>query len=145
MKTFSEWLESRLDDLERPIKPGDKWIPPPTPPFNLNNFFKNMGRNSNGAFPEIICNDGFSMSVQAGKNYRSDPRSDNAVYGGGYKSVEVSPGGREYLLSPFREDGDVYSFVPVEVVEEIVMKHKGLDYTAIQRGDRDWREKMSGG
>jgi hypothetical protein len=83
------------------------------------------------------------MSVQAGKNYRSDPRSDNAVYGEGYKSVEVSPSGRESLLSPFRGDGDVYPFVPVKVVEEIVMKHKGLDYTAIQSGDRDWRNKVA--
>lgn len=149
MKTFSKWLENRDDmpnfsDLERPIKPGDKWVPPAPLQFNLNSFFKKMGRNSNGAFPEIICDDGFSMSVQAGKNYYSDPRSDNAAYEEGYKSVEVSLSGREPLLEPFRSrDGDVYSFVPVKVVEEIVMKHKGLDYVAVQRGDKDWRSKAA--
>jgi hypothetical protein len=152
MKSFYEFVQilkendqaGSMADLERPIKPGDKWVPPPPMPFDLNSFFKYMGRNNNGAFPEIICDDGFSMSVQAGKNYYSDPREDNSAYGGGYKSVEVSPSGRESLLAPFRStDGDVYPFVPVEVVEEIVMKHKGLDHVAVQRGDKDWRSKMS--
>lgn len=102
-----------------------------------------MGRNGNhvdaysGDFvplsPPVVCNDGFSLSVQAGQYLYSAPRTDYAKY---YTEVEVGfPSEREELLIPYAEDASkptetVYGYVPIEVIEAVIEKHGGIDVNA---------------
>ena len=83
-----------------------------------------------GSRPHILCKDGFTFSVQAGKQFYSVPREDRAD--GVYTHVEV--GGlseSEDLLTKYAEDArhpkkTVYDFVPVPVVESLIEKHGGF-------------------
>lgn len=75
----------------------------------------------------IICNDGFSMSVQASQNHYSDPRSNT----GPYCAVEVGmPSSMEPLLMPYAENADkptetIYGWVPSNIVWDTIVKHGG--------------------
>ena len=86
--------------------------------------------------PRIICGDGFSMSVQAGRMYYSSPREDLADE---YTAFEIGyPSYRESLLDEYCEvdpdmvqfDEDnfeaVYPFVPTEVIQQVIDKHGGF-------------------
>jgi len=87
------------------------------------------------AFPRIICNDGFTLSVQAREFNYCTPRSDS----GPWTEVEVGfPSEVEDLLLPFAEDSSsptetVYGWVPVNLVEQVIAKHggTGLEGTSI--------------
>ena len=78
-------------------------------------------------FKEIICNDGFQMSVQASKTHFCTPRENN----GPYSHVEVGyPNELETLLLPYADGPRIvgmrpmlYVNVPAEVVEAIITKH----------------------
>lgn len=80
--------------------------------------------------PRIICNDGFSMSVQAGYGLYSSPRCNLAD--GNYESVEIGfPNEEEELIKSYAENeenytGTVYPYVPVKLVEEVIEKHGGI-------------------
>jgi len=80
--------------------------------------------------PRIICNDGFNFSVQAGDGMYCQPREN--LESGEYECVECGfPSEREELLMRYAEDvskpkKSVYSFVPVEVVDEVIKKHGGF-------------------
>jgi hypothetical protein len=72
------------------------------------------------------CADGFEMSVQASNSHYCSPRNDFGPYG----SVEVGyPNRPEALLEPYSDGygGDVFGWVPVAVIEQIVAKHGGLE------------------
>lgn len=79
--------------------------------------------------PRIICNDGFTISVQAGDALYSQPRAN--VESGEYECVECGyPSQPEELLMRYAEDSrkpkkTVYPFVPVEVIDEVIKKHSG--------------------
>ena len=78
------------------------------------------------------CADGFSMSVQASNSHYCSPRDDF----GPYVSVEVGyPNRPEPLLEPHSDvvGGDVFGWVPVEVIAQIIAKHGGL--VPLQSGD----------
>ena len=79
----------------------------------------------------MCCPDGFSMSVQASNSHYCSPRNDF----GPYASVEVGyPNRPEPLLEPYSDGGgDVFGWVPVEVIAQIIAKHGGL--VPLQSGD----------
>ena len=53
--------------------------------------------------PHVICNDGFTMSVQAGQSLYSTPKDDAKRY----KEVEVGyPSEPELLIKKFAEDDE---------------------------------------
>ncbi len=87
-----------------------------------------------GLAPEMVCKDGFKMSVQASETHYCSPRSDNDIY----TEVEVGfPSEKEDLLMEYAESqdnptGTVYGWVPVEVVAQVVVKHGGLVDDSIQ-------------
>jgi hypothetical protein len=72
----------------------------------------------------ITCKDGFSMSVVANKFAYAIPRIDNALR---YENVEVGFINRnEPLLG---DNGyEVWGYVPVDIVKNIVVKHGGTRY-----------------
>ena len=82
-------------------------------------------------FPKMVMADGFEMSVQGHFGAYSYPRDDFAE---AYSQVEVGyPTAREELLMPYIDGGEsadplksVYGYVPVAVVEAVIIKHGGL-------------------
>lgn len=80
--------------------------------------------------PLLICNDGFSMSVQASRMHGCSPRMDGNIE---YSSVEVGyPEWEEELLIPYAYNKDdltntVYTYVPVDIVNKVIEKHRGIE------------------
>lgn len=81
-----------------------------------------------GRLPHIVCEDGFTMSMQCGPYHYSTPRARAEEY----SHVEIGfPSCEEELLMPYVEDpdnptGTVYAYVPVENVIAVIKKHGGL-------------------
>lgn len=80
----------------------------------------------------IVCNDGFSMSVQANQFAYCTPRDDE----GPWTEVEVGfPSKIEPLIWEWAEEPGlwtetVYPWVPIEVVAAVVEVHGGLSFGA---------------
>lgn len=80
--------------------------------------------------PEIMCKDGFSMSVQASSFHYCAPRVTDPE--GNYTSWEVGfPSKKEKTLMPYAEDKGkptetVYGRVPTEIIDAIIEHHGGL-------------------
>ena len=78
---------------------------------------------------EVVCADGFIMSVQANENAYCTPRQTGAEK---YTQVEIGfPNAREELIIDWAEDrddptGTVYGYVPVSVVTNVIAKHGGM-------------------
>ena len=77
----------------------------------------------------IVCNDGFYMSVQGGYGYYCSPRTESKYY----KSMEIGfPSEEEPLIFEYAENKDdytqtVYGWVPVEIIQEVIDKHGGIN------------------
>lgn len=88
-----------------------------------------LGRNrKKGRYKQVVCKDGFSMSVQANELGYCDPKNNE----GPYSHVEVGiPSSHSELLRPYMDgDGselsDVYGYVPVHVVQMVIDRHGGM-------------------
>ena len=91
--------------------------------------------------PQIVCSDGFSMSVQVGSSLYSTPKKVAKRY----SAVEIGfPSEDEPLIEKYAEsyyDPDVdfkytetvYPYVPVRVVDKVLKKHGGIDLTETLR------------
>jgi hypothetical protein len=85
--------------------------------------------------PKIFCNDGFSLSVQGAYGSYSWPRKDKANH---YSEMEIGyPSEKEPILTEYGEDqfeedsdeySDIYHYVPIEVINKVLLKHGGIDY-----------------
>ena len=79
--------------------------------------------------PRLLCNDGFSISVQASKFHYCSPRLDGIQ---DYEAVELGyPSMEDELINEYAEDDwnyteTVYGYVPIEVVEKLIEKHGGI-------------------
>ena len=77
---------------------------------------------------QIVCADGFAMSVQASTSAYSTPRSNK----GPYTEAEVGyPNAEEALLMGYAEDAScptntVYAYVPSSVISLVCAKHGGI-------------------
>tara|TARA_R110000824_G_scaffold5313_4_gene24670 strand:+ start:1501 stop:1944 length:444 start_codon:yes stop_codon:yes gene_type:complete len=102
--------------------------------MQVNEFFNTVGSNRNR---QVICADGFTMSVQAFAGGYCTPRTNNADK---YEEVEVGyPSQREELLMNWAEEPDkptqtVYGYVPVQVVTNVLAKHGGIVDGEVPRG-----------
>lgn len=82
--------------------------------------------------PEIVCNDGFSFSVQGSKGHYCSPRqlSDN------YTSLEIGyPSQEEILILKYADDQEdptntVYGHVPTDTINDVLKKHNGINIVA---------------
>ena len=91
--------------------------------------------------PQIVCVDGFEMSVQVGSHLYSTPKKVAKRY----SAVEIGfPSEYEPLIEEFAEcytseelDIDftdtVYPYVPVRIVDKVLKKHGGIDMTETLR------------
>ena len=79
--------------------------------------------------PRIVCNDGFNMSVQGSSGHYCSPRKTQNWY----SSLEIGfPSEEEPLINQFAETkhdwtGTVYGYVPIEIIQEVITKHGGID------------------
>ena len=76
--------------------------------------------------PVIVCSDGFSVSVQAGPYYYCSPQSYDSF--GPWTHVECGyPSWSVPEWSGYGNDEEgIYSRVPVELVDLVIMKHGGI-------------------
>ena len=93
--------------------------------------------------PQIVCVDGFTMSVQVGFSLYSTPKKVAKRY----SAVEIGfPSDHESLIEDYAEtfykdDGEdvtdytdtVYPYVPVKIVNKVLKKHGGIDLTETLR------------
>ena len=91
--------------------------------------------------PQIVCVDGFKMSVQVGFSLYSTPKKVAKRYSAveiGFPS-EDEPLIEEYAESYYDPDVDfkytetVYPYVPVKIVNKVLKKHGGIDLTETLR------------
>ncbi len=77
---------------------------------------------------QVVCEDGFSMSVQASRTHYCTPRDDV----GPYTHVEVGfPSSYDFYLSRYAEDpgeptGTVYGWVPADTIIMCIDAHGGM-------------------
>lgn len=117
--------------------PNGEWEPEALDFDGIRDFLKKTYRTVNEEQvhrPHIYCKDGFHLSIQAGSLWYCQPRK--ALEFGEYEAVEVGAlSGKEDLLLPYAEEfrkptATVYAFVPVSVVEKVIVKHGGVNYKA---------------
>jgi len=99
-----------------------------------NEFFNTAGTDRNR---QVVCADGFTMSVQAHDGAYCTPRMSGAPK---YTHVEVGfPSEREVLIMKYAEEPDVptqtvYGYVPVQTVTNVIAKHGGIVNGEIPKG-----------
>lgn len=90
---------------------------------------KNLMQSKIPMRKKIVCQDGFTMSVQASSTHYSYPRVDFAPY---HSEYEVGyPSEAEELLSLYAENPErptdtVYGYVPDDVINQVIEKHGGI-------------------
>ena len=101
--------------------------------------------------PHIVCEDGFSMSVQVGYSLYSTPKKVAKRY----SAVEIGyPSEPEELIkeyaefAPFDEDttdytDTVYPYVPVKIVDKVLKRHGGIDLTETLRRSEGLPEEVA--
>ena len=93
---------------------------------------KNENMMTSTRLPQIVCVDGFKMSVQVGFSLYSTPKKVAKRY----SAVEIGfPSEHEPLIEEFAERVEdvtdytdtVYPYVPVKIVDRVLKKHGGID------------------
>jgi len=80
--------------------------------------------------PQVKCNDGFKMSVQASWGHYCTPRKN--LMDGQFDTVEIGfPSQEEPLINEYAESQGqwtktVYGCVPVGIVNAVIKKHGGI-------------------
>lgn len=105
-------------------------------------YVNSIGRINDSFFiaRPIHCNDGFCVSVQASSIHYCAPRETGAYP---YKTVELGyPNMVIEELEPYAEctvdpTGTVYPFVPIELVNDVMEKHGGIDWNYYDRKRED--------
>lgn len=81
-------------------------------------------------YEAVVCQDGFSVSIQASRFSYCEPKQDD--YTAGYTSVELGfPSDPDPFILPYAETpddltGSVYGYVPASVVRKMIAAHNGI-------------------
>lgn len=81
--------------------------------------------------PWVVCKDRYKISVQANIYAYCSPRKNHADF---YSKVELGyPNREDDLINDYAEDPNeptetVYGYVPVEIVDQLLEKHGGIDH-----------------
>lgn len=95
--------------------------------MTIKEYLKNTSANKGFILirPPVVCADGFKVSIQASHLHYCSPREDLA--NGEYESVEIGfPSFKEELIMRYR-DGDIYPYVPIDIVEKMIANHGGIE------------------
>lgn len=99
--------------------------------MTINEFLQKYRKTNNGLLivrPRVRCADGYTVSVQAGEYHYCSPRADADHF----DKVELGyPSEEDSELIDYAEDttmlyDTVYGYVPVELVDEVLVKHGGI-------------------
>ncbi len=80
------------------------------------------------SYKSLVLKSGWSASIQASRTHYCMPRDDH----GPYTHVEIGfPSKEEELISSYAEDSSnpldsVYGYVPVGILQAIIIKHGGI-------------------
>lgn len=88
---------------------------------------KRIGQGNYPVVPRIECKDGFSISVQAHQGAYCSPRTGHGPWSSvecGYPTTEPTEI-MEYAEDSENPTGTVYGYVPINLVEELIMNHGG--------------------
>ena len=111
-------------------------VTPPAEDYSLMNHMLTSSR-----LPQIHCTDGFSMSVQVGYSLYCTPKKVAKRY----SEVEIGyPSEYEPLIEEYAEcftfeeldidfTNTVYPYVPVGIVNKVLKKHGGINFTETSR------------
>ena len=91
--------------------------------MKINQYIQQYRSTASLQTPHVRCRDGFTMSVQAGKDdIYSIPRgmADH------YENVEVGRVSSHVPEFTKYEEGSVFPFVPCSVVDEVIDNHGGI-------------------
>lgn len=102
-------------------------------------------RKPNGITPEVVCADGFSMSVQASLGHYCAARlskreNDFSSFSCGYPNEYVPE------LENYKTDRDAkwedtdFSYVPHDIVQNILDAHGGI---ALSKAQKKWRKELA--
>ena len=100
--------------------------------MDLKEYLKDMSNIESGDYiirGMIICNDNFSISIQAFKRHYCTPKE--TLYNGEYTKLELGNASeKDDLISQYAENQEdltgIFPYVPIEVVEKLILKHKGI-------------------
>lgn len=100
--------------------------------MDLKEYLKDMSNIEDSGYivrDMIICNDGFFISIQASKRHYCTPRE--TLYNGEYTALELGfASKKDDLISQYAENPEdltgIFPYVPIEVVEKLMLKHKGM-------------------
>ena len=82
-----------------------------------------------GVRPWVICEDGFTVSIQASRYHYCTPQVNGAEM---YETVELGfPNMEDSLIMDYAEEPErptdtVYGYVPVHIVCSLIEKHGGI-------------------
>ena len=104
--------------------------------MTIQDFLKATFKNENGMCfrNRLVCNDGYSISAQAGSGFYCEPRRTQEAH----RSIELGfPSEEDDIINAYAESPDdytqtVYPFVPIDVVQELVDKHGGIDIDLVK-------------
>ena len=81
----------------------------------------------------IICTDGTFLSVQCGYGYHSSP-DVSGIDLHEYESFEVRADIKDKCdFALYMDDENMYSYVPTDVIDDLIEKHGGIDENAIKQ------------
>lgn len=90
---------------------------------------ENVAKRSSIVIPYVVCNDGFSMSVQASYGHYCAPKFTFDLSGLSnfpYYEFEIGYPSEDFPLLTKESDISIYSYVPLEIVENIIDTHGGI-------------------
>lgn len=72
----------------------------------------------------VVCVDGFTISVQASRNHYCEPREND----GPWTHVECGfPSEAVPTIEDYKDGESVFAGVPIELVEELIASHGGMN------------------
>ena len=111
--------------------------------MNINEFilkYREVDQHGNMTMirnPCVVCKDGFTFSGQSSGTHYSNPKG----YADEYTEIEIGfPSAHDTLIEKYAENSwddepdytdTVYGYVPVEIVDQLIEKHGGIDEDAV--------------
>ncbi len=103
--------------------------------------------NWKGLYPRIICNNGVTLSVQAGWGLYCSPRDNFGPYThvevGYLEKTEHPSEWQEYRDGP---EGEVYAYVPIQLVVDFIKYNGGISQKTLELNQKkiyanlEWNE-----
>lgn len=79
---------------------------------------------------KLVCKDGATVSVQAGRWHYCTPRLDNSLYThveAGFPEGDVPKSWKHYAEDKDNLSGTVYPYIPYSLIYEFIKMHGGIE------------------